>query len=80
MQILINVLAISNEAYTSLGSSRRLIMRLAAGCCFVFKHIHIFFIQRKQATSAPEIVKVSNNKTPSRITSKVVPCGLLPGK
>ena|SRR5688500_7056694 len=75
MQILKKVLAISREANTSLGSSRKLIMRLAAGCCLVFKTFISFSLSENIATSAPEIVKVSNNNTASRTTNKVIPCG-----
>ena len=75
MQILKKVLAISNEANTSLGSSRKLMIRFAAGCCLVFNIFISFSLRENIATSAPDMVNVSKSKTASRITSKVMPCG-----
>jgi hypothetical protein len=76
IQILRKMLAISNEANTSLGSSRKLMILLAAGCCFVFSTFTSLSFKEKIATSAPEIVKLSKRRSRRRITRKVVPCVL----
>ena len=71
MLILIKIPAIISEAYTSFGSLSKLTIRLAAGCCFVFSIFISLLLSEKKATSAPEIVNVSNNNTIKSITSKV---------
>lgn len=75
-EILMNVLAISNEANTSFGSSKKLMIRFAAGCCFVLSILISLLLSEKMATSAPEMVKLSNSKASKRTTSNVVTCGL----
>jgi hypothetical protein len=75
IQILKNVLAINRDAKTSFGSSRKLIMRRAAGCCLVLSTFMSFSLSEKMATSAPEIVKESINSAASNIISSVIPCG-----
>ena len=77
VQILIKVPEISSEAYTSLGSSSRFVIRLAAGCCFVLRTLMSLLLSVNRATSAPEMMKVSSNNTPSVILSTIIfPCGL----
>ena len=66
-----NVPAISRDAYTSFGSSSKLTMRLAEGCCLVFSIFTSLLFNENKATSAPEIVKVSNNRMIKIITRKV---------
>ena len=72
--------AINRDAYTSFGSSSKLIIRLAGTCCFVFSIFISFFFNENNATSAPEIVKASSSKTTSKIAKKVVPCRLIASK
>ena len=73
MQILINVPEIRSEAYTSFGSSRRVVIFFAAVCCFVFNTFTSLLFSENNATSAPDITKVR----PSKI-ARVIPRTILP--
>ena len=68
MQILKKVPAISNEVYTSLGSSRRSTIRRADECCFVFSMFMSLLCKENKATSPAAIKNESvinpNNKAP----------------
>ncbi len=48
-------------------------MRLAAECCFVFSILMSLLFRENKATSAPEMVKASNNKAANTKMRKVVP-------
>ena len=77
IQILTKVPPMRSDAYTSLGSSSRVTIFLAALCCFVFSILMSFLFNENKATSAPEMVKDNNNSTIKVIARKVVPCGLI---
>jgi hypothetical protein len=72
--------AIIKEAYTSFDSSNKVTMRFADECCFVFSIFTSLLLRENNATSAPEIVNVSSNKTPNETAKKVVPCVLIARK
>jgi hypothetical protein len=80
MLILTNVPAINNDAYTSFGSSSNLTIRFADKCCLVFSIFTSLLFNENKATSAPEMIKVTINKTISAIARKVVPCRLVARK
>ena len=67
----------SSDAKTSFGSSRKLIMRLAAGCCFVFSILISLLFKENMATSAPDMVNTNSNSTNNSKTNRVAPCGLV---
>src|SRR5687768_15614133 len=75
MQILINVPAINKDAYTALGSSSRLVIRLAGVFCFVFSRFTSLLLRENSAASAPEIKKSNTRKTISKTKSNVDPFG-----
>lgn len=67
MQILVKVLASNKEANTSLGSSKSEMIFLAALCCLVFNILMSLLFSENKATSAPEITKLNNSKTPNTL-------------
>ena len=75
MLILKKVPAINSEVYTAFRSSSKVVMRRAAACCLVFSMFTSLLCKEKRATSAPEVIKLSNNKTSSNTIFKTVPCG-----
>ena len=80
MQIFMNVPAISNEVYTSFGSSRRSVIRFAAECCFVFNMFTSLLVKENKATSAPDTTKLNNSKASKTMIKNVVPCGVTASK
>ena len=80
MQIFMNVPAMSIEVYTSLGSSSKSVIFLAAACCLVFSMFTSLLFSENKATSAPDTTKVSNNKANKAMIRKVVPCGVAASK
>jgi hypothetical protein len=78
--IFITVPAISNEAYTSFGSSNKRTILLAESWSFVFSILISFLSREKRATSAPDIVKVSTSKTARVNAKKTVACGFTASK
>ena len=68
--------AINKEVYTSFGSSSRSVMRLAAKCCFVFSIFTSLPVRENNATSAPEITKLSKRNPAKAAISTVVPCSV----
>ena len=76
MQILMNVPAINNDAYTSLGSSSRLVILLAAECCFVFNTLISLLLRENKATSDPEIIKVRIRSIARAIPRMIFPWAL----
>jgi hypothetical protein len=61
--ILKKVLAIKSDVYTALRSSNKVTIRLAAGCCLVLSMFTSLLCKEKRATSAPDVIKLSNSKT-----------------
>ena len=80
MQIFMNVPAISNEVYTSFGSSRRSVIRFAAACCFVFNMFTSLLVKENKATSAPDTTKLISSKASKTMIKNVVPCGVTASK
>ena len=80
MQMFMKVPAISNEVYTSFGSSSKSVIRFAAACCFVFSMFTSLFVKENNATSAPDTTKANNNKASNTMTKNVVPCGVTASK
>ena len=71
-----NVPAINKDVYTSLGSSSRSVMRRAAICRFVLSIFTSLLVKENKATSAPEIIKLSNKNPAKAAISRVVPCNV----
>jgi hypothetical protein len=73
MQIEMNVPDNNSDAYTSLGSSRRSVIRRAAECCFVFNILISLLLKENKATSAPDIKKIRTSKSTRSTRRKVEP-------
>jgi len=72
MEIFTKLFTMSKEASRILGSSSKLRILLAAGCCFVFSMLISLYDSEKNATSEPETRKDNNNNNNSKKTRIVI--------
>jgi hypothetical protein len=68
------------DVYTAFRSSNKVVMRRAAACCLVLSIFTSLLCNENKATSAPDVIKLNNNKTRSSTIFKTVPCGLAKSK
>jgi hypothetical protein len=71
------IFAISKEASSALGSSRRLTILLQELSCFVFRILISLSLKEKKAILDPETINDMTRKKRIRITRMVVACAFM---